>query len=179
MRHPWHDLVPGRSPPHIVTTVVEIPRGSRNKYELDKATGLFHLDRVLYSAVSYPGEYGFIPRTLAEDGDPCDILVLTGEPTFSGCCIDARPIGLLRMVDRDEPDAKILAVPANDPFHSESLGLADLPQHTLKEIAHFFEIYKDLEGKRVHVLGWESGDAAAREIRDSMTRYQARFQTES
>lgn len=173
--HPWHDFAPGKHPPDEVTAVVEIPSGSRNKYELDKETGFFRLDRVLYSAVHYPGEYGFIPRTLAEDGDPADILVLIGEPTFPGCCIDARPIGLLRMLDRGEPDAKVLAVPAEDPFQNESHELGDLPSHVLKEIAHFFEVYKDLEGKRVQIMGWEPREAAEREILESIQRYRERF----
>ena len=164
MIHPWHDLPVGKHVPSEVLVLVEIPSGSQNKYELDKATGLYKLDRVLYSAVHYPGDYGFIPRTLAEDGDPCDVLVLIREPTFTGCQIDARPIGILRMLDRGEPDDKILAVPAEDPFQSESTDIADLPAHTLREIAHFFEIYKDLEGKRVHVLGWEDSTAALAEV---------------
>ena len=112
MIHPWHGLSAGSHPPEKVTAVVEIPSGSRNKYELDKESGLFRLDRVLYSAVHYPADYGFIPRTLAEDNDPADILVLLNEPTFPGCQIDARPIGCLRMTDRGEPDDKIRRHPA-------------------------------------------------------------------
>ena len=173
--HPWHDLPPGKHAPEEVTAIVEIPGRSQNKYELDKTTGLFRLDRVLYSAVHYPGDYGFVPHTLAEDGDPCDILVLIQEPTFPGCQIDARPIGLLRMRDRGEPDHKVLAVPAEDPFQNEALDLADIPAHALREIAHFFQIYKDLEGKRVEILGWEPRDAAMRELRDGVQRYEARF----
>jgi len=113
--HPWRDLPPGKHPPEEVTAVIEIPSGSRNKYELDKESGMFKLDRVLYSAVHYPGDYGFIPRTLAEDGDPCDVVVLVKEQTFPGCMIDARPLGILRMLHRGEPDDKILAVPLHDP----------------------------------------------------------------
>ncbi len=171
MIHPWHDLPAGKDAPHEVLAVVEIPSRSRNKYELDKASGLFRLDRLLYSAVHYPGDYGFIPQTLAEDGDPCDILVLTTEPTFTGCLIDARPIGLLRMLDRGEHDDKVLAVPAEDPFQNEFSEYTDLPSHTLREIAHFFEIYKDLEGKRVQVVGWEGSAAAREEVQRSIGRY--------
>jgi inorganic pyrophosphatase len=127
MIHPWRDLPPGRNPPEEVTAVIEIPRGSRNKYELDKELGMFKLDRVLYSAVHYPGDYGFIPRTLHEDGDPLDILVRINEPTFPGCLIDVRPIGVLKMLDRGEPDDKILAVPSHDPQHNEYFDIADLP----------------------------------------------------
>lgn len=132
MHHPWHELPAGHHPPDELLVVVEIPGGSRNKYELDKHSGLLRLDRVLYSAMHYPGEYGFIPRTLAEDGDPCDVLVLAQEPTFPGCQINSRPIGMLRMTDRGQPDNKILAVPISDPFQSEYLDITDLPQHRLQ-----------------------------------------------
>ena len=151
--------------------MIEIPSGSRNKYELDKDSGLMRLDRVLYSAVHYPGDYGFIPRTLHQDGDPCDILVLVNEPTFPGCQIDARPIGVLMMLDRGEPDDKILAVPSHDPYYSEYFDIADIPQHYLKEVEHFFHIYKDLEGRRVQTVGWEKSVKAMRVIMDSITRY--------
>jgi inorganic pyrophosphatase len=175
--HPWHHLSPGRHPPEEVTALVEIPSGSRNKYELDKESGLLRLDRVLYSAVHYPGDYGFIPRTLAEDHDPCDILVLVNEPTFPGCQIDARPIGVLKMTDRGEPDDKILSVPINDPFFGEYFDIADIPQHYLKEVEHFFHIYKDLEGKRVQTVGWGKSDAAMTVIREGIDRYAAKFLT--
>src|SRR5215212_6098899 len=171
----WRDLPPGRQPPEEVTAVVEIPFGSRNKYELDKVTGLMKLDRVLYSAVHYPGDYGFIPRTLHEDGDPLDVLVLVKEQTFSGCMIDVRPIGVLRMLDRGEPDDKILGVPLHDPAHEEYFDIADIPQHTLKEIEYFFSTYKDLEGKRVQVVGWEKHVAAIRIIQESIARYDREY----
>ncbi|HEX5437675.1 MAG TPA: inorganic diphosphatase [Gemmatimonadaceae bacterium] len=171
MIHPWRDLPSGKHPPEQVTAVIEIPSGSRNKYELDKESGLMRLDRVLYSAVHYPGDYGFIPQTLAADGDPCDVLVFLNEPTFPGCQIDVRPIGVLRMVDRDVPDDKILAVPSEDPFYHEYFDIADIPQHYLKEVEHFFHIYKDLEGKRVQTVGWAKSDAAVAEILASMNRY--------
>jgi inorganic pyrophosphatase len=173
--HPWRDLAPGRHPPEEVTALIEIPSGSRNKYELDKESGLMRLDRVLYSAVHYPGDYGFIPRTLHEDGDPCDILVLVNEPTFPGCQIDARPIGVLMMRDRGEPDDKILAVPSHDPYYGEYFDIADIPQHYLKEVEHFFHIYKDLEGRRVQTVGWEKSEKAMRVITDSITRYAEKY----
>src|SRR3954465_13623063 len=128
MIHLWRDLSPGRNPPEEVTAVIEIPSGSRNKYELDKATGLMKLDRVLFSAVHYPGDYGFIPRTLHEDGDPLGVLVLVKEQTFPGCPIDVRPIGVLKMLDRGEPDVKILGVPLHDPFQREHFDIADISQ---------------------------------------------------
>ena len=175
MIHPWRDQPPGPHPPEEVTAVIEIPRGSRNKYELDKEHGLLKLDRVLYSAVHYPGDYGFIPRTLHEDGDPLDILVRINEPTFPGCQIDVRPIGVLRMRDRGEPDDKILAVPSHDPQHNEYYDIADLPGHYLKEVEHFFLIYKDLEGKRMEIGGWEKSDAAMRVITASIERYTEKY----
>ena len=175
MIHPWRDLPAGPHPPEEVTAIIEIPRGSRNKYELDKTTGSLKLDRVLYSAVHYPGDYGFIPRTLHEDNDPLDILIRINEATFPGCQIDARPIGVLRMLDRGEPDDKILAVPTSDPHHEEYFDIADLPQHYLAEVEHFFQIYKDLEGKRMQIVGWEKSEAAMRVINESIERYAAKY----
>ncbi len=169
--HPWHDLSPGPHPPEQITVVVEIPQGSRNKYELDKPTGLFRLDRVLHSAVHYPGDCGFIPRTLSLDGDPCDVLVLVQEASFPGCRIDVRPIGVLRMLDRGEPDEKIVAVPIADPLQQAMFDIADVPGHLLKVIEHFFEIYKELEGGQVEIIGWEKSLAAFETITRSLERY--------
>jgi inorganic pyrophosphatase len=171
----WRDLAPGVNPPAEVTAVIEIPAKSRNKYELDKDSGLLKLDRVLYSAVHYPGDYGFIPRTLHEDGDPMDILVRINEPTFPGCLIDARPVGVLRMLDKGEPDDKVLAVPLHDPFHFDYEDISQLPQHYLKEVEHFFHIYKDLEGKRVQIVGWENAGSALAIIQESIARYEAKY----
>jgi len=173
--NPWHDLPAGIHPPDQVTAVVEIPSGSRNKYELDKQSGLIRLDRVLYSSMHYPGDYGFIPRTLHEDNDPLDVLVRINEPTFPGCQIDCRPLGVLKMLDRGEPDDKILAVPSNDPYYHEIFDIADLSQHYLKEVEHFFHIYKDLEGRRVEIVGWEKSEVAVEVIRESIARYQQKF----
>ena len=175
MIHPWRDLPPGPNPPEAVWAIIEIPSKSRNKYELDKESGLMRLDRVLYSSVHYPGDYGFIPRTLHEDGDPLDVLVRLNEPTFPGCQIEVRPIGVLKMLDRGEPDDKILAVPRHDPFHHEVFDIADMPAHYLKEVQHFFHIYKDLEGKRVQMIGWEKSTQAMRIITESIQRYQEKY----
>lgn len=175
MSNLWHDIPPGPHPPEQVTAVIEIPSGSRNKYELDKVTGLLRLDRVLYSAVQYPGDYGFIPGTLAEDGDPLDVLVLINEPTFPGCLISVRPVGVLLMTDRGEPDEKILAVPSEDPYHQEYFDIADLPQHYLKEVEHFFSVYKDLEGKRVEIGGWAKSTEAMRTVQTCIARYEAKY----
>ena len=171
----WHDLPAGMHVPDCVTAVIEIPSGSRNKYELDKVSGMLKLDRVLFSAVHYPGDYGFIPRTLHEDNDPLDVLVLVKEQTFPGCQIDVRPIGVLKMLDRGEPDDKILAVPAKDPNSNEFFDIADIQQHYLKEVEHFFQIYKDLEGKRVEILGWEKSDVAMKVITESIERYNKKY----
>jgi inorganic pyrophosphatase len=174
MIHPWHDNPPGPSPPDVMTVVVEIPRGSRNKYELDKQSGLFRLDRVLYSAVHYPGDYGFFPRTLAMDNDPLDALVMVTVPTFSGCAIEVRPIGMFRMRDRGEMDEKVLCVPTHDPLYHEYAALPDVPNHFLREVEHFFRVYKDLEGARVKALGWEGPEAARTTIEESIERYRVR-----
>jgi inorganic pyrophosphatase len=173
--NPWRDLAPGKQPPELVAVVVEIPSGSKNKYELDKESGLIRLDRVLYSAVRYPGDYGFIPRTLYGDGDPCDVLVLVNEPTFPGCQIDVRPLGALRMRDLNLPDDKILAVPASDPFYRDYFDIADIPQHFLREVEHFFRVYKDLEGRRVETVGWEKSEVAMALIAESIDRYRETY----
>jgi inorganic pyrophosphatase len=175
MSNLWHDIPPGPHVPEQVTAVIEIPSGSRNKYELDKITGLLKLDRVLYSAVQYPGDYGFIPGTLAEDGDPLDVLVLINEPTFPGCLITVRPVGVLMMKDKGDPDEKILAVPSEDPYHQEYFDIADLPQHYLKEVEHFFSVYKDLEGKRVEIDGWRQSTVAMATIEDCIKRYDEKY----
>jgi inorganic pyrophosphatase len=160
----WKDLETGPDVPNIVNAVVEIPKGSRNKYEYDKQRGAIRLDRVLFSAIHYPGDYGLIPQTYYDDGDPLDILVMVNEPTFPTCVIEARPIGLLSMRDRDVPDDKILAVPASDPLFRDYHDIVDIPQHFLAEVEHFFRVYKDLEGVRVQTLGWQNAQQARERI---------------
>lgn len=169
--HPLHDLPPGPHPPERVNVVVEIPKGSRNKYELDKKTGLFTLSRVLYSPMIYPGEYGFIPQTHYEDGDPLDALVLINEPTFTGCIIEARPVGIFRMLDKGEPDDKVLCVPVHNPFFGNITDLGNVPPHFLREVAHFFAVYKDLEGSRTLSLGWEPAPVAQKMVMHSIEMY--------
>lgn len=169
--HPWHDLDPGEKAPDVVNVVVEIPYGSRHKYEIDKESGLFKLDRVLYSAVHYPGDYGFIPRSYYDDHDPFDVLVLTNGPTFTGCIVEARPVGLFRMKDKGLPDDKVLAVLHRDPSFAEVEDLADLPAHALREIEHFFRVYKDLEGVRVETLGYENAEYARQRILHALRLY--------
>jgi len=172
----WTDLATGPGTPHSVYVVVEIPKGSRNKYEYDEQTGVFKLDRVLYSPLHYPGDYGLVPQTLYEDGDPLDVLVMVSEPTFPGCVIQARPLGLLRMLDRGIADDKVLAVPATDPLFSDYVDLSNVPRHFLTEVAHFFKTYKDLEGIGVEFLGWEPAAAAWTQIERAIRRYQERRQ---
>ena len=175
MIHYWHDLPPGPHPPEEITAIIEIPSGSRNKYELDKKTGIMKLDRVLYSAVHYPGDYGLIPRTLHEDGDPLDVLVLVKEQTFPGCLVDVRPLGVLRMRDRGEPDDKVLAVALRDPYYEETFDIADIPRHVLTEVQYFFSTYKDLEGKRVQIEGWGKSEEAMKVIAKSIAAYDAAY----
>jgi inorganic pyrophosphatase len=149
----------------LIEVVVEIPRGSRNKYEMDKTRGVMVLDRVLYSSVHYPTDYGFISGTLALDGDALDALVVVDEPTFPGCHVIARPIGLLEMRDEKGPDQKILAVPIGDPRFASIRSLHEIDQHWLREIENFFQTYKALEDKYTDVEGWEDAAAAAHAIR--------------
>ncbi len=174
----WKDLPAGPNAPDTVNVVVEIPKGSRNKYEYDKETGAIRLDRVLYSSIHYPGDYGFVAQTLYDDGDPLDILVMVNEPTFSGCVIQARPIGLFRMKDRGEPDDKILAVPVSDPNFADYHDIGDIPQHFLQEVAHFFAVYKDLEGAHVKTIGWEKAAKARERVMYSIDLYRKEFPVE-
>lgn len=154
-----------------VEVVVEIPRGSRNKYEFDKERGVFFLDRVLYSSVHYPTDYGYIPGTLAEDGDPLDVMLVVNEPTFPGCHVIARPLGVLDMRDEKGPDHKILAVPLEDPRFQSFHGLRHLDPHWLLEIENFFRTYKTLEDKETEVVGWEGTAGANRIIRAARERF--------
>ncbi len=174
----WHELSPGPDWPQIVYVVVEIPKGSRNKYEYDEEGGFVKLDRVLFSSLHYPGDYGFIPRTLHDDGDPLDVLVMTNEPTFSGCVIEARPLGIFHLMDRGKLDDKILAVPHTDPLFDGYHVLDDVPPHFLDEVAHFFNVYKDLESVEVEGRGWEGIEKAHEEIEQAIASYWERMRTE-
>jgi len=158
----------------LIDVLIEIPKGSRNKYEYDKDKQAFRLDRMLFSAVHYPADYGFILDTLGGDGDALDALVLIWEPTFPGCLIESRPVGLFRMVDEKGPDEKILCVPINDPMWNKIHSLEEVPQHLMKEIGHFFDVYKELEEKKTAVEGWEGREAALTVIRESQDRYRSR-----
>jgi inorganic pyrophosphatase len=157
----------------LIDVVVEIPRGSRNKYEYDHERHVIRLDRRLFSATVYPADYGFIPDTLAEDGDPLDALVLVEDPTFPGCVVPGRPIGVFWMTDEHGPDAKILCTPDGDPQWQDVDDLDGLPRHVLEEIEHFFAIYKDLEpGKSSSTAGWQGREAARDEIAAARRRFE-------
>ncbi len=155
----------GERAPEIVHAVIEIPLGSRNKYEYRPDLGVIMRDRVLSAAVRYPTDYGFIPSTLTDDGDPLDILVAAYDPAFPGCILLARPLGVLDMTDEKGRDYKIFAVPADDPRFAEVTSLDDLPSHILREVEHFFAVYKQLEEKRVEVYGWQGLEHAYELIR--------------
>ncbi len=154
----------GADAPNVVNAIIEIPRGSTNKYELDKVSGMLRLDRVLYSPLFYPFDYGYIPETHYLDDDPIDVLVLLSHPTFPGCIIEAKPIGVLEMRDEKGPDEKIMCVAAKDPRYGYRESLTQVNPHTLKEVMHFFEVYKTLEEKDVDVVGWHDAEVALRLI---------------
>lgn len=168
----FHSLPAGTDLPWVVNAIVEIPKGRRNKFEVDKKTGLIRLDRYLYSSSHYPGDYGLIPQTLAEDGDPLDILVMVNEPTFSGCLIETRVVGLFRMTDHGANDYKVLGVPNSDPLFADCKELEDVPHHYLREVEHFFSTYKQLEGAEVIPLGWACREEAIKVVRAAVTLYQ-------
>ncbi len=155
----------------VLDIMIEIPKGSRNKYEYDKKLKRIRFDRTLFSAVHYPMDYGFILNTLAEDEDPLDAMVLLWEPTFPGCLIEAKPIGAFKMWDEKGPDEKVLCVPIHDPVWNYIESLDDVPPHLLKEIEHFFSIYKDLEKKKTGIEGWVGREETLRIIAESKLRF--------
>ncbi|MBV9080753.1 MAG: inorganic diphosphatase [Elusimicrobia bacterium] len=167
----YMQIPPGNDVPRIVNAIIEIPKGGRNKYELDKKTGLFRLDRYLFASSHYPGDYGLIPQTLAADGDPLDVLVMVNDPTFSGCLIETRVIGLFKMRDNGDDDFKVFGVPNSDPLFAEVHELDDVPKHFLKEVEHFFATYKQLEGVDIEVQGWGTVKEAIDEVNISVERY--------
>src|SRR5450432_1021962 len=172
MLHAWHDVTPGEKLPSVFTAVIEIPMGSSVKYELDKQTGLLRLDRILYSAVYYPANYGFIPQTYAEDDDPLDVLVLCQEAVQPLALIQARAIGLMTMVDSGASDDKVIAVATNDPEFNNYVEARDLPPHRLLVLKRFFSDYKQLEGKQVQVEDIRPAYAALTVIERALARYQ-------
>ncbi len=173
--HLWHNLASGPDAPDVVYAVVEVPKGSRNKYEYSKTAGVIKLDRVLYSPLHYPGDYGFIPQSYFDDGDPMDILVMMNAPTFPGCVIEARPLGMFKMIDKGEPDYKVLAVPSTDPNFDDYRDLDDVPKHFPREVEHFFMVYKQLQGTEVQNEGWVGQAEAKQAIAASMKLYTKTF----
>jgi inorganic pyrophosphatase len=173
MTHAWHDVTPGEQLPAQFTAVIEIPMGSSVKYELDKETGMLRLDRILYSAVFYPANYGFIPQTLAEDDDPLDVLVLCQEAVAPLTLVSARAIGLMTMMDSGKKDHKILAVATDDPEYNGFQEANELPGHRLNMLRRFFQDYKTLEGKAVEVDDFEPAARSFPVIEDALTRYSA------
>jgi inorganic pyrophosphatase len=171
MIHPWHDVTPGENLPHEFMAVIEIPMGSNVKYELDKVTGLPKMDRVLYSAVHYPANYGFIPQTFADDDDPLDVLVLCQEPVYPRTLVRARAIGLMTMIDGGKKDHKIIAVAIDDPEYTTCRNLDDLPVHRLTMLRRFFQDYKQLESLDVAVDQIQAVEAALPVIEQALQSY--------
>ncbi|MCM1982775.1 inorganic diphosphatase [Lyngbya confervoides] len=165
-------LIPAQPKPGLVNVLIEIPAGSKNKYEFDKDLQAFALDRVLYASVQYPFDYGFIPNTLADDGDPLDGMVIMDQPTFPGCVIAARPIGMLEMIDGGDRDEKLLCVPDADPRYADVKTLSDVAFHRLEEVAEFFRTYKNLEKKVTEILGWQDADKVAALVETCVKAYQ-------
>lgn len=170
--HPWHDVELGSEYPKVVPAVIEVPNGSKVKYELDKKSGLIRVDRVLFSSVHYPANYGFIPQTYCEDHDPLDILVLCQESVAPLSIMSARPIGVMKMLDQGEADDKIIAVHVNDPEYADYFSIDQLPPHRLREVKRFFEDYKTLENKSVVVEGFSGPEVAFQVVRDAIALYQ-------
>jgi inorganic pyrophosphatase len=172
-------LPTGDGAPDEVNAVIEIPRGTTNKYEYDKQLNVFRLDRTLYSPVHYPGDYGFIPSTLSLDGDPLDVLVLVDAPSFPGCLMTVRPIGMLEMVDQGREDEKILAVGTSNPVLNDVRDYEQLYPHLLLEIEHFFTIYKELEAKTTKITGWQNAERARAMVTECQKRFVANAKREA
>ncbi len=175
VHHPWHGAHYGEKAPKVVNALIEIPQGSRAKYEVDKTTGLLKLDRVIYSSFHYPVNYGFIPQTLGHDNDPLDILVLCSQSIQSLCLVEVKVIGNMQMIDQGQIDDKIIAVAAKDPSVNHYQKMEDLPQHFLLELRNFFEQYKVLEDKKVEIDNFQDRDTACKIIREAIVLYKETF----
>ena len=175
MTNIWHDISPKRISAEAFMACIEIPKGGKNKYEMDKDTGLLCLDRVLYTSTHYPANYGFIPRTYASDNDPLDVLVLCQESIVPMTLVKCYPIGVVKMIDDDQEDEKIIAIPFNDPSLTIYSDISQLPSHTFAEISHFFRVYKSLEAKETVVSEVEGAEVAKEIIKKSMQRYKDTF----
>ncbi len=172
----WHSISPKRIKPDNFVAVIEIPKGFKTKYELDKETGLLQMDRVLYTSTHYPANYGFIPRTYAMDNDPLDVLVLCAEELHPLCLVACYPIGVITMEDNGLKDEKIIAIPFGDPNYNQYKSIKDLPAHIFEEMSHFFSVYKTLEGKETAIDQVSDYDVAKQIIQDSIDRYLEEFQ---
>lgn len=175
MSNIWHDISPKRISSDKFIAVIEIPKGCKNKYEMDKDTGMLRLDRVLYTSTHYPANYGFIPRTYAEDCDPLDVLVLCQETIVPMTLVECYPIGVLKMVDNDEIDEKIIAIPFNDPTYNCYSDVSQLPQHIFDEISHFFQVYKSLEGRETYVSEVLGAEDAKKSITRCISMYKDNY----
>lgn len=175
MRNLWHEMSPSRVNPSDFIAVIEIEKGSKNKYEMDKETGALRLDRILYTSTHYPANYGFIPRTYADDEDPLDVLVLCSEPIHPMSLVQCYPIGVMKMIDGGRLDEKIIAIPFQDPTYNTYRDIADLPQHVFSEISHFFSVYKSLEGKETVVDDVKGREEAVEIIRKALDQYVETF----
>lgn len=172
----WHDLGLGDKAPQEFNVIIECPKGTKNKYEIDKETGLIMLDRAMKTSQDYPFDYGFAPQTLWEDGDALDVVVLTTYPLYPGILLKVRPVGIMHMVDCGDSDDKVIAVPAKDPRWDDVLDLADVNKHTIKEMQHFFETYKAIEaGKTVTIGGFEGKAQAIEAVEKSIMLYKSKF----
>ena len=176
MLHPWHGVSCGENFPEVVTAMIEVPRGSNIKYELDKLSGLLKVDRILYSAVHYPANYGFIPRTYAKDNDPLDVLVLCSEQIEPMALVKCYPIGVITMLDNGFPDDKIISIPFDDPMYNSYTDITQLPAHISDEMKHFFSVYKTLENKKTVIDETKGAFAAADIVEDSIKRYTQVFE---
>lgn len=171
----WHDIDAKRIKPNSFEALIEIPKGCKAKYELDKETGLLKLDRVLYTSTVYPSNYGFIPRTLAEDGDPLDVLVLSGEVIYPMTLVSCYPVGVIKMIDSGALDEKIIAIPHKDPTYNGYYDINELPKHIFDEMMHFFEVYKSLEHKKTTVKEIAHRDEATEIVQKCIRAYDEKF----
>jgi inorganic pyrophosphatase len=171
----WHEIPVGKNAPDEFNTIVEINKGSKNKYEVDKETGLIALDRVAHTAQDFPFDYGFVPQTYWHDNDPLDVVLLTTYPLLPGILVSARPVAVMHMIDSGEKDDKIIAVPVDDPRWADTKDLADINPHTIKEIEHFYSTYKKLQNKEVSVTGFDGKEAALATIREGAELYKQKF----
>jgi len=171
----WHEISAGKNTPKEVNVIVEIPRGSKNKYEIDKETGLIALDRAMHTAQDYPFDYGFIPQSFWDDNDALDVILLTTYPLALGILVNARPVGLMNMVDSGDNDDKIIAVPVDDPRWDEVKDISDVNKHTIKEMEHFFSTYKKIQNKEVAVTGFQNYKAAREAIIRGLVLYKEKY----